>query len=477
MKLSLPEDILDTRKLGRIHFVGIGGAALSGIATIIASRGIAVSGSDAKDSPILDRLRAMGIRVLVGHDATHVDGVDTLVVSTAIPDDNPEVAEALRRGLRVWPRAAATASIMRGRDVIAVSGTDGKTTTTAMLASILVGAGADPGYLIGSPLQGSGVAAADGSGPVFVVEADESDKSFLAYPARGVVVTNVHVDHLDFYGSAEAYVTAFETFVGKVPADGFVVCDVDDPGAAALASGVSRNDGAGPVVVRAGLGTDALLRATNVRVDATGSRFVVVDHDKSLGPVSLAVIGEHYIADAVCAAGAALQLGVAFEDAAAALAQYSGTSRRMELKGAARGVTVYDSYAHHPDEIKADLAAARHLAVGGRLIVCFQPHLFSRTRAFGTRMGRELSAADHVVVMDVYAAREPVDPEISGRLVADAVELPADDVAFEPDPVAVVTRLADAADDGDVVITLGAGDVTAIGPRLLTLLAKQESSC
>jgi UDP-N-acetylmuramate--alanine ligase len=478
MKLPIPDEIPDCRELGRVHFIGIGGAALSGIAMIMAECGVTVSGSDAKESATLDRLRAQGIDVRVGHDSALLDNVDTVVVSTAIPEDNPEVVEAIRRGLRVWPRSAATASIMRGRDIVAVSGTDGKTTTTAMLATILVLAKAEPGYLIGSPLQGSGAAAAVGSGPIFVVEADESDASFLVYPARGVVVTNVHIDHLDFYGSAAAYTTAFETFVAQVPTDGFVVCCVDDPGAAKLLDGRGALDAGQPTatIVRAGLGLDASLRATDVHVDATGSSFIVTDGGNTLGHVGLAVIGEHYVADAMCALGAALHLGISFDDAAAALAQYSGTSRRMELKGAVRGITVYDSYAHHPDEIRADLAAARHLTGGGRLIVCFQPHLFSRTRAFGTRMGQELSVADHVIVMDVYPAREPIDPDVTGRLVADAVQRPADEVAFEPDPALVVSLLAATAKPGDVVLTLGAGDVTAIGPMLLDRLAKGEAS-
>jgi UDP-N-acetylmuramate--alanine ligase len=472
MRVPMPDHILPADQLGHVHFVGIGGAGLSAIATIMHERGIFVSGSDAVQSGTVARLRARGIEVRVGHAAGHLTGADTVVVSTAVDDDNVEVAAALDRGLRVWPRSVALASLMYGRDVIAVSGTDGKTTTTAMLAAILIGAGLDPSYAIGSPLQDSGVAAAAGSGRLFVVEADESDGAFLVYPAHGVIVTNVRVDHLDYYGTADAYVAAFERFVAQVPADGFVVHGVDDPGAARL-----RDLDGGPraSVVGAGLSARAEVRATDVRLGADGSSFTVSSAGVERGTVRLRIPGEHYVIDATCAIAAALQVGVGLDAVIEALAGFAGASRRMEPKGSAGGVRVYDSYAHHPDEIRADLAAARRLAGAGRLVVCFQPHLFSRTRAFGVEMGQALSVADRVVVMDVYAAREPLEPDVTGRLVFDALTVPAGSAVYEPDADQVVATLRRLTEPGDLVITLGAGDVTLIGPRLLHDLERSEA--
>jgi UDP-N-acetylmuramate--alanine ligase len=471
MRLPIPDDIPPADQLGHVHFVGIGGAGLSAIATIMHERGIVVSGSDAVQSGTIARLRARGIDARVGHAADQLAGADTVVVSTAVEADNVEVAAALDRGLRVWPRSVALASLMPGRDVIAVSGTDGKTTTTAMLAAILIGAGLEPGYAIGSPLQDSGVAAAAGSGRLFVVEADESDGAFLLYPARGVVVTNVRVDHLDYYGTADEYVAAFERFVTQVPSDGFVVHGVDDPGAARL----GELDGSPRAsVVGAGLSPRADVRATDVRLGADGSSFTVSSAGVTHGTVRLRIPGEHYVIDATCAIAAALQVGVAFDAVVAALAGFAGASRRMEPKGTAAGVRVYDSYAHHPDEIRADLAAARRLAGTGRLVVCFQPHLVSRTRAFGAEMGRALSSADRVVVMDVYAAREPLDPDVTGRLVFDALGMAPGAAAYEPDPDQAVGSLRRLTEPGDLVITLGAGDVTEIGPRLLHDLERSE---
>jgi UDP-N-acetylmuramate--alanine ligase len=471
MRIPVPDEIIPADRLGRVHFVGIGGAGLSGIATIMHERGIVVSGSDAVGSPAVDRLRRSGIDVREGHAADHVRGADTVVVSTAVDDDNEEVAYAVDHRLRLWPRSAAMASLMPGADVIAVSGTDGKTTTTAMLAAIMVAGGRDPTYAIGSSLQGSGVSAAAGSGRDFVVEADESDGAFLAYPARGVVVTNVRADHLDYYGTADAYVDAFERFVAQVPPDGFVVRGVDDPGSAQL----GRRGTVQAAVIGAGLAPTADVRATDVRLDADGSSFAVSRAGVQQGAVRLRIPGEHYVVDATCAVAAALQVGVRFDAIADALAGFAGVSRRMEPKGSAAGVRVYDSYAHHPDEIRADLAAARRLAGDGRLVVCFQPHLVSRTRAFGAQLGDALSAADRVVVMDVYAARERVDPDVTGRLVFDALTVPPGSAVYEPDAGAVVAALRRLAEPGDLVITLGAGDVTDIGPRLLHNLERSEA--
>jgi UDP-N-acetylmuramate--alanine ligase len=444
MKLPVPDEILPADRLGRVHFVGIGGAGLSGIARIMLARGIAVSGSDGVDSPALAALRALGATVHVGHAAEHVGDADTLVVSTAVREDNPEYAEAVRRGLRVLPRSAALAAVMAGRRVVAVAGTHGKTTTTSLLTVALQAAGADPTYAIGGDLAATGVNAAEGSGPVFVAEADESDGAFLHYAPYAAIVTNVEADHLDHWGTEEAYRRAFDDFADTLDPDGFLVCCADDAGAAALAD---RQEARGCRVVR-------------VSASAPGA----------LADVRLWSPGEHYLADALAALAAGVGLGYEAADLVRGIASYTGTKRRMELKGEAGGVRVYDSYAHHPTEIAGDLQAARALAGTGRVVVAFQPHLVSRTRIFGAQMGAALGAADEVVVLDVYLAREDADPAVTGALVADAVPLPADRVAFVPAFDDAAAALAARARPGDLVLTLGAGTVTEIGPRVLELL-------
>jgi UDP-N-acetylmuramate--alanine ligase len=448
--VPFPDQVLPAHDLGRVHFVGIGGAGLSGIARIMLARGIAVSGSDGTDSPTLGALRALGARVHVGHAAEQVADADTLVVSTAVREDNPEVAEAVRRGLRVLPRSAALAAVMAGRQVVAVAGTHGKTTTTSLLTVALQAAGADPAYAIGGELSATGVNAADGAGDLFVAEADESDGAFLHYAPYAAVVTNVDADHLDNWGTVDAYEAAFGEFADTVDPDGFLVCCVDDPGAAALAA---RHRGAGRRVVTV---------STRPGVADVGPD--VLDGVRLWSP------GEHYLADALLAHAAGTTLGHDPAALASGLAAYSGTKRRMEPKGEAAGVRVYDSYAHHPTEIAGDLQSARALAGEGRVVVAFQPHLVSRTRIFGTRMGVELGAADEVVVLDVYLAREEPDPEVTGALVAGAVPLPAERVAFVPGIAEAADELVARARPGDLVLTLGAGTVTQVGPRVLELL-------
>jgi UDP-N-acetylmuramate--alanine ligase len=367
-----------------------------------------------------------------------------VVVSTAVRDDNPEYLEAVRRGLRVLPRSAALAAVMAGRRVVAVAGTHGKTTTTSLLTVALQAAGADPTYAIGGDLAATGVNAAEGTGEVFVAEADESDGAFLHYAPYAAIVTNVEADHLDHWETEEAYRSAFDDFAETVSADGFLVCCVDDPGAAALAD---RREAAGHRVVR-------------VSATAPGA----------LADVALWSPGEHYLADALAALAAGVHLGYDEADLVRGIASYTGTKRRMERKGEAGGVRVYDSYAHHPTEIAGDLQAARVLAGSGRLVVAFQPHLVSRTRIFGVQMGVALGAADEVVVLDVYLAREDADPEVTGALVAAAVPLPGEQVTFVPSFDDVAGALVERARPGDLVLTLGAGTVTGIGPKVLELL-------
>jgi len=467
MRVPVPAELLPAEALGRVHFVGIGGAGLSGIARIMLARGLTVSGSDAKQSLTLDALRALGATCYVGHDASQVHGADTLVVSTAVRESNPEVVEAQRLGLRMLPRSAALASVMQGRKVVAVAGTHGKTTTTSLLTVALQHCGADPSFAIGGELNESGSNAHDGSGELFVAEADESDGAFLVYSPYVGLVTNVEADHLDNWGTEAAYYAAFEEFLGRIDTTGFLVMCVDDDGAADLA--VTAR-GRGLTVVTVGESAAADVRAADVRFAGATSTFTVIDRGRRLGEVRLQIPGRHYVLDALAALAAGLGLGFPFADLARGLGSFSGTRRRMELKGEAGGVRVYDSYAHHPNEIAGDLQAARSLAGEGRVLVAFQPHMVSRTKIFGAAMGRALGAADMVVVMDVYIAREDPEPGVSGALVADAVPLPPEAVVFEPRYASTAAHLVERARPGDVVLTLGAGDVTLLAPEVLAQL-------
>jgi UDP-N-acetylmuramate--alanine ligase len=470
MRVPVPEVILPADRLGRVHFVGIGGSGLSAIARIMLARGITVSGSDGVDSPMLATLAALGATVSVGHDAAHVAQADTLIVSTAVREDNPEVVEAQRRGLRVWPRSAGLASIMAGRRVLAVAGTHGKTTTTSMLTVALQAAGADPTYAIGGELTTSGSNAADGSGDLFVAEADESDGAFLVYRPHAAIVTNVEADHLDSWGTEAAYREAFAEFVERIDPTtegGLLVACVDDPGAADLRSVAAS---LGRTFVGVGTSELAEIRALDVVLEGSTSAFTVRDGGVELGRITLRVPGRHYVLDALAALGLGLRLGYGFDDLARGLESFGGTRRRMELKGEEAGVRVYDSYAHHPSEISGDLEAARSLAGEGRVVVAFQPHMVSRTRIFGAEMGRALSAADEVVVLDIYLAREVADPAVTPALITEAVQLP-------PEQVQAVVGLEQAAEElvrrarpGDLVLTLGAGTITTVGPMVLERL-------
>jgi UDP-N-acetylmuramate--alanine ligase len=448
----------------RVHLVGVGGVGMSGLARILLARGVDVSGSDAKDSVTLTALRARGAEIVAGHDAALVSGADAVVVSTAIRPDNPEVEAARAAGVPLLRRAEMLAQLMAGSRAVAVAGTHGKTTTTSMVTIALQACGADPSFTIGGDLNEPGSNAHHGSGDVFVAEADESDGSFLLLPADVAVITNVEADHLDTWGDLAAVEDAFARFAAQVPRDGVLVACADDPGAARAATAASAR------VVTYGTDETATTRAEGVELDGTGSRFTVVHEGRRLGTCTLAVPGQHNVRNALAAVAVGLVLGQPFGELAAGLAAFGGVRRRFELRGVARGVRVYDDYAHHPTEIAATLAAAREVAAGGRLVVAFQPHLFSRTAAFAREFGAALALADDVVVMEVYAAREDPVPGVSGRLVADAVPLPPERVVYEPSWLAVAGHLADRARHGDVVLTLGAGDVTLLAPEVLLAL-------
>ena len=467
VRIPVPDEILPAADLGRVHCVGIGGAGISAIARIMAAQGVPVTGSDDHDTPFLPALRELGVTCHLGYDAAHVGDADTLVVTTAAREDNPEVLEARRRGLRILPRSAGLAAVMAGSRVLAVAGTHGKTTTTGLLTSALLAAGVDPSYAVGGVLTATGRNADAGSDDLFVAEADESDGAFLVYRPHAAIVTNVEADHLDNWGTEEAYHRAFDDFADTVDRSGFLVCVVDDPGAALLAG---RARAAGLEVVTVGESDDADLRIEGLALDGSTSVCRVRRDGAELGELRLRIPGRHYVLDAVAALAMGLRLGCAFDDLVAGLGAFTGTGRRMELKGEAGGVRVYDSYAHHPVEISGDLEAARALAGEGRVVAAFQPHLVSRTRIFGEAMGVALGAADEVVVLDVYVAREEPDAAVTGRLVADAVPLPAAQVAYVDGLTSAAHALAERARPGDLVITLGAGDITGVGPQVLDLL-------
>jgi UDP-N-acetylmuramate--alanine ligase len=462
-----PPDPVPADELGHVHFIGIGGAGMSGIARIMLARGLPVSGSDAKDSVTLTALRALGATVYVGHAAEHVEGADTVVISTAIRTSNPELVEAGRRGLRVIHRAGALASVMLGRRAVAVAGTHGKTTTTSLLTVAIQHCGADPSFAIGGNLNESGANAHNGSGDVFIAEADESDGSFLLYAPTAAIVTNVEADHLDHYGTPEAVAEAFDAFADRVRPGGFLVICADDEGARALADAAR---GRGIDVRSYGESADADLRLLDVRIRGMASSYEAVALGRRLGTVRLRLPGRHNVLNSAAALAAGLGLGFPLERLREGLETFTGTRRRFELKGTADGVRVFDSYAHHPTELAADLAAARDVASGGRVVVVFQPHLYSRTKYFADQFGAALGLADEVVVMDVYAAREDPMPGVTGALVAATVPLPPAQVVYEPSWSAVAQQLADRARPGDIVLTCGAGDVTMIGPEVLARL-------
>jgi UDP-N-acetylmuramate--alanine ligase len=471
VRIPVPEVIPAATELGRVHFVGIGGAGLSAIARIMALQGVPVTGSDDQDTPFLPALRELGVPIRRGYAAEHVGDADTLVVTTAAHDDNPEVLEGRSRDLRILPRSAGLKSVMAGHRVVAVAGTHGKTTTTSMLTTALRAAGADPTYAIGGVLAATGRNADAGSSDLFVAEADESDGAFLVYRPDAALVTNVDADHLDVWGSEAAYHAAFADFVGTIDPDGVLVVCADDPGAAALANVARARD---VDVLTVGTGDEHDWTITDLEPAGSTSSFVLRGDDRTLPRVTLQVPGRHYVLDAAAALVLGLQLIDDSDGLARGLGDFTGTGRRMEAKGQAGGVRVYDSYAHHPAEITGDLEAARALAGDGRLVVAFQPHLVSRTRILGEAMGRALGAADEVVVLDVYVAREAPDPDVTGRLVADAVPLPPEHVHYVPDLDDATAELVRHARPGDLVLTLGAGSVTDVGPRVLALLGQLE---
>ena len=455
---------MDEIALERVHLVGIGGAGMSGLARILLARGCQVSGSDAKESRVIAALVALGARVSIGHDAANVRDAQVVVTSTAIRPDNVEVVAARESGVLVVPRAAMLAVLMADSQGIAIAGTHGKTTTTSMVTVALQHCGLDPSFAIGGDLNDAGSNAHHGTGTYFVAEADESDGSFLLLRPLIAVVTNVEADHLDHHGTPEAVYQAFDDFVSHIDPAGFLVTCADDPRSMQLAT---RARAEGRLVVTYGTDPAADLVIADLELTADGAAFAPIHRGRRLERLQLKVRGIHNARNAAAALLVGLDLGLPFAELATGLSQFTGARRRFEIKGEAGGVTVVDDYAHHPTEISATLAAARQVARDGRVIAVFQPHLYSRTKFFATELGEALGLADAVVVMDVYGAREEPVPGVNGALVATAVPLAADAVKYEPSWSSVAAAVASMAEPGDLVLTMGAGDVTQIGPEIL----------
>ena len=453
----------------RVHFVGVGGIGMSGIAELLANLGYDVSGSDTRRSDVTDRLETLGVRVSVGHDAAQVGRADVVVTSSAIPASNPEVLEARRRGVPVIPRAEMLAELMRLRYGIAVAGAHGKTTTTSMVALVLEQAGMDPTAVIGGRLSAFGSNARLGSGDYMVVEADESDRSFLRLTPSIAVITNIDREHMESYGTWENLQEAFADFANKVPFYGAIVACADDPAVTELLPRLTRrvitygldDRAAGADVVGHGLRLEAFASSCTVTCRGPEGRAI------ELGAVTLNVPGRHNMLNALAAVAVGLEVAVPFARVAAALTEFAGAERRFQKRGEAGGVLVVDDYGHHPTEIAAVIAAAR-AGIGRRVVVVFQPHRYSRTRQLLDDFGPALAGADEVVLTDIYAAGEGTIPGVTIEALVEAVRAgttcpvhlvkPLEDL---PAAVAALSR------PGDLVITLGAGSIGQVGDRVL----------
>jgi UDP-N-acetylmuramate--alanine ligase len=473
MGLITPITLPTADELGPVHFIAIGGSGMNGIASMMLAAGLPVSGSDRQDSKYLRALERAGARVYVGHRAEQLGDARTVVASSAIREDNPELAEARRRGLRVLHRSAALGALMQGRRGIAVAGTHGKTTTTAMLAHVLTGCGFDPSFVIGGALTGTATGGHLGAGQVMVVEADESDGSFLQYPTEIAVVTNVDPDHLSNWGTAENYAAGFLSFS---TADGvrLLVISADDAGAVALTERVrQRTAGRSEpyAVVTFGAAAGADVRILRPALAGTGSTFDLEQADSG-GPVTLSVPGHYNVLNAAATYAVARWLGAPDAAVRRELSAYGGTYRRFQLIGTVDDVRVYDDYAHHPTEVLNTLIAARTAVGDGRVVVCFQPHLYTRTRDFWRELAAALEQADEAIVMDVCGDREDPLPGVDGALVADAVRSGTARVTYQPVWDEAAPTVARIARPGDLVITVGCGDVTKVAPEIVAELRR-----
>ena len=464
MQLS-PE--LSAEDLGHVHLIGVGGVGMSGLARLFATRGVPVSGSELKDWPALAGLRALGATIYMRHEPANLDGVDTVVYSTAIPADHLELVEARARGLRVLHRSEALAAAMLGRRTIAVAGTHGKTTTTSMLTSVLQHCGLDPSFVIGGEISEVGSNAHHGTGEHFVAEADESDRSFLHYRPHIAIVTNIDADHLNVHGDLAGLTDSFAEFCALVEPDGFVVMCADDPGAQRLAE---RVRGTGARVFTYGETAGADLHLTDLRSTATSVRYLAAFDGTPLGEVSLPVPGRHLGLNSAAAVLTTQLLGLPFRQVADALAVFPGVRRRFELKGVADGVRVYDEYAYHPTAMTAALQTLREVAGDGRLMVVFQPYRVYRTRDLRSEIAAALALADEAVIMEVFGPGETRLPGDGGIALTAAVALPPDRKVFVASWDDVPGEVRERARAGDVVVTMGAPPISLMADELLAAL-------
>ena len=456
--LSLPELIGK-----RVHFIGIGGAGMSGLARIALSHGVKVSGSDAKDSNVVTALKALGAHVEVGHQSQNIDGADLVVFSTAISESNPERKRAIELGIPLIARATALALLMSESKSIAVAGTHGKTTTSSMLTVALQATGADPSFAIGGTITASGSNAHRGTGDFFVAEADESDGSFIAYHPYGAIITNIEHDHVDYFEDESAVFEVFTEFVATIASDGFLVYCNDDKGSRKLGSSVTSTR-----TFTYGTSPDSDLVLDQITLLPLGSSARAIWHGKVIGTLELSVPGHHNLLNAAAALAAGIILEQIPSEMIDGLATFKGAGRRFEMKGTVNGIRVIDDYGHHPTEIEVTLTAARRFAGDGKLIVLFQPHRYSRTKAFIDQFARTLDIADEVIVLEIYAASEKPIAGISSEAIVEKMQ----HGRFIPNFMDAVDAVVATARPGDVVITLGAGDVSSLAPIIVQALAK-----
>ncbi|HEX2191171.1 MAG TPA: UDP-N-acetylmuramate--L-alanine ligase [Longimicrobiaceae bacterium] len=467
-----PFEPLEVAGRGPIHFMGIGGAGMAPLAEIFLLAGARVTGCDLHPGPAAEALRGAGATVCAGHDPSHVEGCAALVVTAAVPQDHPEVAAARARGIPVLKRAEALGAVVNRGTVVGIAGTHGKTTTTTLTTTVLAAAGMDPTGVVGGRVPSWGGNLRQGSDRLYVVEADEYDRSFLTLRPSVALVTTLEADHLDIYGSLAAIEDAFHAFVDAVPADGMVAGCADDHGAGRL---LARVGGAERSVVSYGLSAGSVLRAEDVRPAAGETRFTVRERGVRLGEARLRVPGLHNVRNALAAVAVARHLGAEWGAVAEGLASYAGVDRRFERVGEAGGVRFVDDYAHHPTEIAATLEAARSAHPEARIVAVFQPHLYSRTRDFAGEFGRALAGADRVFVTDVYAAREAPVPGVTGEMVAEAARAAGAEVRYLPERGGVAAAVAAELEPGDVCLTLGAGDLDGAAREMLELVGGAAS--
>ena len=459
--------LTDLAKL-KIHFIGVGGAGMSGIARIMLAKGFSISGSDKSESAMLTSLKALGAEIFIGHASQNLGDAQMVIISSAINESNAELLAAKAKGLPIIARATALAWLMSESTSVAIAGTHGKTTTTAMLTVALQSAGLDPSFAIGGTINTAGTNAHSGTGTIFVAEADESDGSFLAYKPTGAIITNIELDHVDHFPNEDAVFAVFEQFVSSIKQGGFLVACGDDAGVNNLLKRIKRTD---LQIYLYGKGTSNDFRIDKIHLAPKGSSSIVSSTGRKVGELNLAVAGEHNLLNGLAAFAAASALGAAETKVLDGLASFTGTKRRFELKGEVGGVKVIDDYGHHPTELTVTLTTAKNLAQAGRVIVIFQPHRYSRTAAFATQFSTSLALADFTYLLEVYAASEKPLPGVSSLLIAKAMN--PQQVKFEPSMIEVVNEVVAMAKSGDVILTLGAGDVSSLGEPILQALANR----